>query len=215
MNIDLRQCSGAIVRDMCEQYHGYKSAGKVFTYSFAVYEEDTPVACFAWNPPPPGAAKSVCPSAPYAVLSLARMVAVPKGLRKLKHISKPLRLQMKQLIDRTRWPVLITYSDEGQGHTGYVYQCSGFTKTVRSIRPVFEDPDGSRKSHYCAGKHVMVDRVRAKDTIIQRWEHRVCLEGMEANLVQTYWRKEPVKNRKYSSGNQAYQWLRIINDGAQ
>lgn len=34
-------------------------------------------------------------------------------------VSKPLRRQMRVEIDRGRWPVLITYSDEGQGHTGH------------------------------------------------------------------------------------------------
>ena len=213
---DIRSCDASLVQAMCEKYHGYKSAGKVFTYAFAVYENDQPVACFAWNPPPPGAAKSVCPEAPYAVLSLARMVAVPKNQRQLKHISKPLRRQMKHLIDRTRWPVLVTYSDEGQGHTGYVYKCSGFTKTTRSRRPVFVTPDGSRKSHYCAGKHTTEGRVRTEDTVIQRWEHRACDVGAEAETILRHWKREPIRGRKYSSGNQAYQWQKIKpTSGAQ
>lgn len=31
------------------------------------------------------------------------------------------------LIDRDRWPILVTYADEGQGHTGAIYEASGWT----------------------------------------------------------------------------------------
>lgn len=37
-----------------------------------------------------------------------------------------LRRSMR-LIDRQRWPVLVTYADEGQGHTGGIYTAAGWT----------------------------------------------------------------------------------------
>lgn len=114
-----------------------------------VYEKEY----VAWQPPPPGAASAVCPEAPFGALALSRMVALPRSERALRHISKPLRQQMRRLIDRTRWPVLVTYSDEGQGHTGHVYKCSGWTPTVRSHRPIRETVDGARASSYSNGKH--------------------------------------------------------------
>jgi hypothetical protein len=33
-----------------------------------------------------------------------------------------------RLIDRTRWPVLLTYADSGQGHTGAIYLAAGWTR---------------------------------------------------------------------------------------
>lgn len=75
------------VRSLCEQHHGYQSAGGLATYSFGAYDdalgflEKRLVAGYTWQPPSPGAAKSVCPEAPHAVLALSRMVAVPKGAR--------------------------------------------------------------------------------------------------------------------------------------
>ena len=84
-------CSLEVARDLCKSYHGYKSAGGWATYSFAVMEDGRGVAAYVWQPPPPGAAKSVCPEEPAAVLALSRMVAVPKEQRKLKHVSKPSR----------------------------------------------------------------------------------------------------------------------------
>lgn len=113
MAYDIRRCSIEVVRGLCERFHIYESAGGLAVDAFAVYENGEPVAGYAWQPPPPGAAKGVCPEAPQGVLALSRMVAVPKSDRALKHVSKPLREQMKRMIDRTRWPVLVTYSDEG------------------------------------------------------------------------------------------------------
>lgn len=100
---ELRAASRDEVVELFEKFHGYKSLSASMTYCFAVFEDSTPIAAYAWQPPPPGAAKSVCPEAPQAVLSLSRMVAVGKESRRLKHISKPLRRQMNHMIDRTRW----------------------------------------------------------------------------------------------------------------
>lgn len=131
MTFDQRPGTLDEVRALCEAHHGYGSAGGVSAYAFVVVERGTNIAGYAWQPPPPNAAATVCPEAPGGVLALSRMVAVPKDERELKHVSKPLREQVKKLIDRTRWPVLVTYSDEGQGHTGYVYKCSGWEATTR------------------------------------------------------------------------------------
>jgi hypothetical protein len=83
------------------------------------------------------------------VLALSRMVAVPAEQRRLKHISKALKRQMR-LIDRSRWPVLVTYSDESVGHTGHVYKCSGWTPTTRKRVRTYA-VDGVRTSSYQNG----------------------------------------------------------------
>lgn len=204
---DLRRSTIADVQQLCTKYHGYASAGGLATYAFAVYEkrsrEEKVVAVFAWQPPPYGAAKSACPEAPYGVLSLSRMTAVPRRYRSLRHISAPLRRQMRMLIDRTRWPVLITYHDEGQGHTGHVYKCSGWQPTTRSEVPFYMD-NGARVSCYSNG--LMVPRGNRKGTtFIQRWEHRVCPVG-EADkwMKDAGWRRKPVPGKVWKSGNQAF-----------
>jgi hypothetical protein len=182
---DLRTRTRAEVLPLFEQFHGYKSLSESLTYCFAVYERNSPIAAFAWQPPPPGAAKALCADAPYAVLSLSRMVARPKAQRQLKHISKPLRRQMHHMIDRGRWPVLVTYHDEGQGHNGFVYECSGWTKTVRSRRPVFTTSDGRRASSYS-------------------WEHRICTVIPCSLWLEWHgWRRVPT-NRRWKSGTQAF-----------
>jgi hypothetical protein len=212
-NYILTECGLDVVTKLCERFHGYGSAGKSATYAFAVWEFGEPVAAFAWQPPPRGAAANVCSEEPSAVLALSRMVAVPKELRQLQHISKPLRRQMRTLIDRTRWPVLVTYSDEGQGHTGHVYKCSGWEKTLRTKRPTYEDGDGRRVSSYSNGKHDTSRLTRGEQTHIQRWEHWACARGEAGRWLRSHgWRRVLVSGRTWRSGNQAYTWERAERD---
>jgi hypothetical protein len=138
------------------------------------------------------------------------MVAVPKEYRQLNHVSKPLRRQMKKLIDRTRWPVLITYSDEGQGHTGHVYKCSGWQPTKKSRVPVKETKDGQRASSYSNGKSGGRDLINAGYTYIQRWEHWICEKGTVNEWISSHgWRKIPT-GRKWKSGNAAYTYRKPV-----
>jgi hypothetical protein len=195
-------CKRQEVLPLFEAHHGYKSLGHSLTYCFGVVEEKRIIAAYVWQPPPPGAAKGVCPEAPHAVLSLSRMVAVPKGERRLRHISKPLRYQMKWLIDRTRWPVLLTYHDEGQGHTGHVYKCSGWQPTARALRPTCQ-VDGKRVSAYRNGYYG--ERPFSGKTWIQRWEHRVCPQGEAHTWLENQgWQRIPIPGKVWRSGTQAY-----------
>ena len=206
----VRLCTIAEVRELCERWHGYGSAGSVAVYAFGVYEDGRLVAGYLWQPPPPGAARSVCPEAPEAVLALSRMVAVPKAERRLNHVSKPLRRQMRTLIDRQRWPVLVTYSDEGQGHTGHVYKCSGRVPTLRARRKTFSI-DGKRASPYSNGKYGGRQLVRGEDTEIQRWEHRVCAPGSTCEyMAAACWYKVAVPGKTWRNGAQAYAMRKVL-----
>lgn len=205
----LIECSVAEVKHLFERHHGYKSIGNVAVYCFAYVENSVPVAAYAWQPPAPGAAKSVCPEEPQAVLALSRMVAVPKSQRELKHISKPLRQQMKKLIDRTRYPVLVTYSDEGQGHTGHVYKCSGWKKTTKSCVKYYEDECNRRISVYVAGGNRKDARLAGRTTI-QRWEHWACEKGSARHWMESHgWRKVAIP-KVWKSGSQAYSYRKLI-----
>lgn len=214
MTCDLRKVKLSDVAHLFLEHHGYGSVGSVTTYVFAVFEDNSPVAAFTWQPPPPGAARAVCPTAPHTVLSLSRMVAVPKNKRQLKHISKPLKTQMRSLVDRTRWPVLVTYSDEGQGHTGYVYQCSGWVRTLRARRGIFQDDSGARVSPYSNGLSGSRGYIRQGYTWLQRWEHRVCAAGCEAAwLYNNGWRGVPT-GRVWKSGAPAMKYIKTTTEQA-
>lgn len=206
---DLREVQIDQIKHLFEKYHGYGSVGNLKTYAFAVFENSEVVAAYVWLPPPPGAAKNVCKNAPEGVLALSRMVAVPKNERKLKHISKPLKKQFK-LIDRGRWPILITYSDEGQGHTGYVYQCSGMSKTIRSKVNYYTNENGQRVSSYRGGKTITKGLHKGGFTFINRWEHWICDKRKVRSFMRNAgWRKVSIPGKVWKSGNQAYKLINI------
>lgn len=202
---DLQVVSRKAVEELCLRYHAYQSSGRFAVYSFGVIEDGRLVAGYLWQPPPPGAARSVCPQAPHGVLALSRMVAVPRDQRRLRHVSRPLRRQMRLLIDRTRWPVLVTYSDEGAGHTGHVYRCSGWMPTARTRRRVFEDGAGQRRSSFSNGRRSTAKPVGW--TTIQRWEHWA--DRDPAGLITRHWRRVPIEGRRWASGAQAFTYERI------
>lgn len=206
---DLRSCSLSVVAELCALHHGYGGAGSAAVYAFAVFEEGRAVAAYAWQPPPYGAARAVCPEAPWGVLALSRMVAVPREERRLRHVSTPLRRQMRKLIDRGRWPALVTYSDMGQGHTGHVYRCSGWQPTTTNRRPTFENAAGERRSTYRRGKHDRTGLVQTGTTTLQRWEHHACPPGqVVAWMADHGWRREPDPGRVWRSGRQAHRIVR-------
>jgi hypothetical protein len=210
MKFDIRRCTLADVDALCAAHHAYGGAGASATYAFGVYEEDRLVAAYAWQPPPAGAARAVNPHLPHGVLALSRMVAVPREERALKHISKPLLWQMKKGICRTRWPSLVTYSDEGLGHTGHVYRCSGWTPTVRSRRPQFEDAEGRRSSTYSNGKHTREGLTSIGYATIQRWEHHlVPVEESPEVFAAAGWRLVPIPGKVWRSGRQAHTVVRL------
>lgn len=220
---DLRAVTVADVRDLFAEFHPYKSTGRVCTYAFAVFETPTisaleimsgderererPVAAYLWQPPPPQSAKSVCPELPCGVLALSRMVAVRREDRELKHVSKPLRRQMRSLIDRTRWPVLITYSDESVGHNGYVYECSGWTATDKNLADTYTIA-GARVSRYSNGVTSAPEGAERGEAWIQRWEHwAVPREQVTEHFAQS-WDRIAVPGKFWRSGNQAYTYAR-------
>lgn len=208
---DIRPCTiGDVVR-LCEAHHAYAGAGSTAVYCFGVFEDERIVAAFAWQPPAAGAALSVCPEVPGGVLALSRMVAVPKSERRLVHISKPLRVIMRRLIDRTRWPVLATYSDESAGHTGHVYKCSGWQPTVRRRSLSYENADGRRTSSYSAGRHRTADLVRIGSKVTQRWEHWATPTPL-AHMTAAGWQRVPIPGKVWRSGKQAHTWVRHTID---
>jgi len=201
------------VRSLFTKYHGYGSAGSSGTYVFAVYEDGYPIAAYIWNPPSYGCAKSVAPECPSSVLSLSRMVAVPKDERRLNHVSKPLRRQMKTLIDRTRYPSLVTFSDSSLGHTGHVYKCSGWHKTRETERPYYLcEFTGKRKSKHCNGGSRKTGIVLGGYSTITRWENHIDKGNNDKVLSRNGWVRVPVPGKFWHSGNQAYKWVKPNHD---
>lgn len=76
-----------------------------------------------WIPPTKTAAQALAGDEWEGVLSLSRLVVAPEiGTNGASFL---LGRSMK-LIDRTRWPVLVTYADTNQGHTGAIYRATNW-----------------------------------------------------------------------------------------
>lgn len=205
---DIRQGHFKEAAELIVAHHGYASCPKMPTYVFTVWEDGKVVAAYTWGPPPPGPAQLYGGSAPHGVLALTRMCALPKDQRRLKHVSKPLMWQMKHGIDRTRWPTLLTYSDSGQGHTGYVYQCSGWEMAGVSNRPTYT-VDGARLPTYSGGKSRDLEGAVKGKTELIAWVHVIpeLVEAFDQN-----WVRVPRGNQKWASGSQAYKFVPAKKD---
>ena len=175
---------------------------------WAVYEDGHPVAAYVWSPPPYGAAGAYASGAPGGCLALSRMVAVPKSARRLRHISIPLRRLKDRILDRGRWPVLVTYSDASLGHTGHVYKCSGWHSLRPRKRTIYTSPDGRRVSRYRNGVIRDVGNLVKSTTTLTPWIHRACPPGYEAAWLHAHgWRRIRVPGT-WASGNPKYRWIK-------
>ncbi len=195
--------------ELLELYHPYRCGARLrpSTYCWGVIEDSRVVAAYIWSPPHYGAARSACPSAPWGVLGLSRMVALPRDQRRLRHVSTPLRRQMRTLIDRARWPVLVSYCDEGL-HSGHVYKCSGWKpadKTTR--RAVHVDSDGNRRTPDSNGHRLEGVKLRRSHyTQARRWTHHACpdVADVGAWMAARGWVRKPIPGKRWVSGNQAH-----------
>lgn len=127
---DWRVCPISLdrARDMVHRHHYSRGGSNTAVYTFgllpreAIFEFDA-IAVTWWIPPTKVCGAGVNPSDPQRVLSLSRLVCVPEAPKNAA--SFILRHSMR-MIDRSRWPVLITFADEWQGHTGAIYLATGW-----------------------------------------------------------------------------------------
>lgn len=190
------------VVDLFETYHAYAGVGAVAAFWAA---GDPAQAAWAWTPAAPGAARKMCPECPSLVLGLARMVATPRVGRDW-HISKPLKWVMKRGIDRTRWPVLVTYADTGVGHSGHVYRVSGWVEDGRVSRPYYE-VGGVRVSPYRDGRMRTDLRRPAGKTELIRFVNRACPPGEERAFAAAGGWTQVDTGKTWRNGSPRRKWI--------
>jgi hypothetical protein len=121
---EVAKCSLEIAQQLTIRFH-YSAGGsntRVLTCGLWRKAEWMAHQCAGaswWIPPTKTCGASIFPENPQGVLSLSRLVVVPEAPRNA--CSFLIRHSMR-FIDRTRWPVLVTYADEWQGHTGGIYK---------------------------------------------------------------------------------------------
>lgn len=124
----VRPVSLEVARLLVQKYHYAHGGSNTATYLHglfprsALFDMECRGICW-WIPPTKSAAKATYPKNWQGVLSLSRMVIIPGT--PLNAASFLLTRSMKY-IDRKRWPCLVTYADEWQGHTGTIYKITGW-----------------------------------------------------------------------------------------
>lgn len=121
--VPLRVCTELVC-----QYHYARGGSNTATYRHGLFRRDAPsnLDCQGiawWIPPTKSAALATYPDDWRGVLCLSRLVVVP-GVP--KNACSFLLAASMRMIDRGRWPCLVTYADEGQNHTGTIYKATNW-----------------------------------------------------------------------------------------
>jgi hypothetical protein len=118
----VRPVALAVAQDMVERLHYSAGGSNTAVYVHGLFELARPASIRGvawWIPPTRSAAEATYHVDWEGVLALSRMVieaSVPKNAATF------LLARSMRLIDRLRWPCLVTYADEWQGHTGTIYR---------------------------------------------------------------------------------------------
>lgn len=126
----VRDISIRAARAFVRYYHYSAGASKTRVYTHGLfrvgYEDDDALALGVawWLPPTVAAARSVSVSNPNGVLSLSRLCVAPCVP---KNGASLLLGRSMRLIDRKRWPHLLTYADTWRGHLGGIYRATNWS----------------------------------------------------------------------------------------
>lgn len=117
-----------IGRRLVEAHHYARGASNTATYLHGLFErgelwDDMCRGVAWWIPPTKSAALATFPDNWKGVLSLSRLVIAPGTP---KNACTFLLSRSMRLIDRGKWPCLVTYADEWQGHTGTIYRAANW-----------------------------------------------------------------------------------------
>lgn len=143
-------CPASDAVALVRQHHYSRSAANTSVAAHGLYREAegclSPLYGAAlWMPPLPPAARAVVGDGEdwRGVLVLSRLVVVPDAPP--NSASFLLGRSMK-LLDRDRWPVLLTYADTRMGHTGAIYKATNWESHGEVAGgDVWIGPDGEQR----------------------------------------------------------------------
>jgi hypothetical protein len=125
----VRPVALSVAQELIRQHHYAHGGSNTGTYVHGLFKKD---AFWNWDckgvawwiPPTKSAALATHPLNWQGVLMLHRLVIVPDTP---KNACSFLLSRSMRAIDRTRWPCLVTYADQAQGHTGTIYKATNWT----------------------------------------------------------------------------------------
>lgn len=128
----MRPIALAEAQRLVRTYHYAKGGSNTAVYTHGLFRkgDEAPYGVVWWLPPTRIAAESVNKEDWRKVLSLTRMVVVPRVPKNA--CSFLLSRSVKAIRRDGRFVSLVTYADESQGHTGGVYRASNWQYVGRT-----------------------------------------------------------------------------------
>lgn len=113
-------------QDLVKEYHYAKGGSNTRVYCHGLFQINDENECKGvawWIPPTKSSAEATFPENWKGVLSLSRLVIVP-GVP--KNACSFLLSRSIKMIDREKWPCLVTYADSWRGHSGGIYKATNW-----------------------------------------------------------------------------------------
>lgn len=122
----VREITQALAIELVSEFHYSKGCSNTAAYRHGLFRTDSEecLGVALWIPPTKSAAQATYPANWEGVLALSRLVVHPDVP---KNGASFLMGWSMRVIDRKRWPCLLTYADEWQGHTGAIYRATNWT----------------------------------------------------------------------------------------
>jgi hypothetical protein len=157
LDADRHAEAAALVR----QWHYSGSTANTSTVRHGLLDaEGTLQGAALWMPPTRDAARTISPDHWRHVLSLSRLVVAPdvptNGASFL--LGRAMRL-----LDRDRWPWLVTYADTRHGHSGAIYKATNWEcwGPTRGAGDAWVGPDGEQRGRKRGGRTLRVAEMKA------------------------------------------------------
>ena len=147
---------------LIETWHYSQGAPNTSVYRHGLFAAGLFQPCVGvamWLPPTKAAGVAVAGDAWQGVLTLTRLVVAPD--MPTNSASFLLGRSMR-MIDRGRWPVLLTYADTSQGHTGAIYKATNWTcDGPVAAGDTWTMPDGTQRGRKRGGRSLTVAEMKA------------------------------------------------------
>ena len=171
------------VRDLIQQFHYSKD------YGGGAAERHVLVPASSWWAGPAWGAAIWHP----AVYGMRRYGCLPLQLSRLvlrpdapRNAASFLLRRSMGLLNRAKWPVLLTYADSGQGHTGAIYRASGWDEDGSGGGWNYYEPSTGRQLASIQDGHFIEcpSGWEARRTVKHRFVHRAVAASSDAAGIQ-------------------------------
>jgi hypothetical protein len=160
-------CPARDASELVRRYHYSHSTANTCVASHGLYREAEGIlsplyGAALWMPPLPPAGRAVVREGEdwRGVLVLSRLVVHPDVPT---NGASFLLGRSMQLIDRDRWPVLLTYADTRLGHTGAIYKATNWELEGEVAGgDVWIGPNGEQRGRRRGPKVLSADEMRAE-----------------------------------------------------